>query len=92
MYTIYSFGTTLCVVTSFMSWEAMSNSNSNKFVTNLQTIHDQQIVRSFNNPSSQPFPQVGYVILKLVGFGVVIVVGFNLAKNTSWRHCHQNHT
>jgi hypothetical protein len=63
-----------------MPWEAMSNSNSNQFVTDFQAIHDQQIVRSFINPSSQPFLQVGSVVLRLIGFGVVIVVGFNPAE------------
>jgi hypothetical protein len=60
-----------------MSWEAMSNSDLDQFVIDLQAIHDQQIVRSFNNPSSQPFLQARYVVLRLVGFGVVTVVGFN---------------
>jgi hypothetical protein len=63
-----------------MSREAMSNSNSDQFVTNLQAIHDQQIIKSFNNPSNQPFPQVGSVVLRSIGFGVVTMVGFNLPK------------
>jgi hypothetical protein len=58
----------------------MSSSDSNQFVNDLQAIHDQQIAKSLNNPSSQPFPQVGSGVLKLVGFGVVTMVGFNLAK------------
>ncbi len=58
----------------------MSNSNFDYFVIDLQVIHDQQIVRSFNNLSNQPFPQVGSMVLRLVGFGVVIVVGFNLVE------------
>jgi hypothetical protein len=55
----------------------MSSFDSYQFVTDLQGIHDQQIVRSFNNPSNHPFLQVGSVVLRLVGFGVVTVVGFN---------------
>jgi hypothetical protein len=59
-----------------MSWEVMFDSDLDQFVTNLHAIHDQQIIRNFNNPSSQPFLQVRFVVLKLVGFGVVIMVGF----------------
>jgi hypothetical protein len=51
----------------------MYDSDSDQLVIDLHAIHDQQVVRSFNNPSSQPFPQVGFVVLRLVGFGV----GFN---------------
>jgi len=45
-----------------MSRETMSSSNSDQFVIDLEAIHDQQIVRSFNNPSSQ----VGFMVLRLV--------------------------
>jgi hypothetical protein len=58
----------------------MSDFNLDQFVTDLQVVHDQQIVRSFNNSSSQPFPQVGSIVLRLVGFGVLTMVGFNLAE------------
>jgi hypothetical protein len=58
----------------------MSSLDSNQFVIDLQKIHDQQIAKSFNNLSSQPFPQVGSVVLRLVGFGVVTMVGFNPAE------------
>jgi hypothetical protein len=64
-----------------MPREAMSNFDFDQFVIDHQAIHDQKITRSFNNPSIQPFPQVGSVVLRLVGFGVVIVVGFNLQKH-----------
>jgi hypothetical protein len=37
----------------------MSNSDFNQFVIDLHAIHDQQIVKSYNNPSNQPFPQIG---------------------------------
>jgi len=33
-----------------------------------------------NNPSNQPFSQVGSMVLRLVGFGVVTMVGFNPAE------------
>jgi hypothetical protein len=58
----------------------MSDFDLDQFMTDLQIIHDQQIVKSFNNSFSQPFPQVGSVVLRLVGFGVLIVVGSNLAE------------
>jgi hypothetical protein len=60
-----------------MFQEIMSNSDSDQFVTDLQVIHDQQTIRSFNNSPSEPFPQVGFVVVRLVGFGVFIVVGFD---------------
>ncbi len=55
----------------------MSDSNSDQFVTDLHVIRDQQTVRSFNNSPSEPFPQVGSIVLRLVGFGVLTVVGFD---------------
>ncbi len=58
----------------------MSSFDLDQFFIDLQAIHDYQIVRCFNNLSNQPFPQVGSMVLRLVGFGVVIVVGFNPAK------------
>jgi hypothetical protein len=50
------------VVTGFMPWEAMFSFDSDQFVTHFQAIHDQQIVKSFNNPSNQPFLQVESVV------------------------------
>jgi hypothetical protein len=38
------------------------------------------VVRSFNNPSSVNIPQIGSIVLRYVGFGVVTMVGFNPAK------------
>jgi hypothetical protein len=58
----------------------MSSSDSDQFVVDFQAIHDQQIIKSFNNLSNQPFPQIALVVLRLVGFVVVTVVGFNLGK------------
>ncbi len=56
------------------------HSDSEQFVTDLQVIHDQQTVRSFNNSPSESFLQVGFVVLRLVGFGVFTMVGFDPAK------------
>jgi hypothetical protein len=58
----------------------MFDSDSDQFVTNLQVIHGQQTIRSFNNSFSKPLPQVGSIVLRLVEFGVLTVVGFNPAK------------
>ncbi len=79
-YTIYELESKLCVVTSFMLQEAMFSSNFDQIVIDLHAIHDQQIAKNFNNPSDQPFPQIGSVVLRLVGFAVVIVAGFNPAE------------
>jgi hypothetical protein len=49
-------------------------------VIDLEAIRNQQIIRSFNNLYNHQFLQVGSVVLRLVGFGVVIVVGFNLEE------------
>jgi len=38
------------------------------------------MVRSFNNPFSVDIPQIGSIVLRSVGFEVVTMVGFNLAK------------
>ncbi len=48
--------------------------------SDLQTIHDQQVVRSFNNLPSASMPQIRLVILKSTSFGVVTMVGFDRAK------------
>jgi hypothetical protein len=55
----------------------MFDSDSDQFVTDLQVIHDQQTVKSFNDSPSEPFPQIGSIVLRLVGFGVLIAVGFD---------------
>jgi hypothetical protein len=51
-----------------------------QFITDLQIIHVQQTVKSFNNSSNEPFPQIRFVVLRLVGFGVLTVMGFNLGE------------
>lgn len=56
------------------------SSNEEKLTSDLQTIHDQQVVRSFNNLPSASMPQIGLVILKSTSFGVVTMVGFDQAK------------
>jgi hypothetical protein len=58
----------------------MFESNLDQFVTNLQVIHDQQTIGNFNNFSSEPLLQVGSIVLRLVGFGVFTMVGFNLVE------------
>jgi hypothetical protein len=55
----------------------MSNSSEVQLVIDLQSIHDKQSIRSFNNPSKVEEPQITLVILRSVGFGVVIVIRFN---------------
>ncbi len=58
----------------------MSDLDLDQFVTNLQVIHDQQTIRSFNNSPSEPFLYVGSIVLRLVGFGVLTMVGFDATK------------
>jgi hypothetical protein len=58
----------------------MSNSYSNQFVIDLQVIHDQQTIKSFNNSPNELFPQVGSIVLRLVGFGMLTMVGFDPAE------------
>jgi hypothetical protein len=51
----------------------MSNYSDEQVVIDFQTIHDQYIIRSFNNPTSIDVPQVGLIILRDVKFGVVFI-------------------
>jgi len=60
--------------------EVMSNLDFDQFVIDLQTIHDKQIARSFNNLFCQPFLQIRSMVLRLVRFGVVNVIRFNPTK------------
>jgi hypothetical protein len=48
--------------------------------TNVQAIHDWQMYKSFDNLVSLETLQIGVVILRFIGFGVVIVIGFNLIE------------
>jgi hypothetical protein len=64
-----------------MSREAMFDSNSDQLVIDLQVIHDQQTIKSFNNSFNKPFPQVGSVVLRLVGFGVLMWWDSTLQKH-----------
>jgi hypothetical protein len=43
-----------------------------------QEIHKQRIVIKFDYPKGHDGPQIGAIILHLLGFGVIIVVGINL--------------
>jgi hypothetical protein len=56
----------------------MSSSSEVQLVIDLQSIHDQQLIKSFNNPFRVEEPRVTWVILWSVG--VVIVIGFYLAN------------
>jgi hypothetical protein len=58
----------------------MSSSNEVQLVIDLTSIHDQQLIRSFNNPSRVEEPQVASIILRSIRFGVVIVIRFNSAN------------
>jgi hypothetical protein len=42
----------------------MFSSNEEQLVIGLRSIHDQQLIRIFNNPSKVEEPQVGLVISK----------------------------
>jgi hypothetical protein len=55
----------------------MSSSSEEKIVNNLQSIHDQKLIRSFNNPFRIEEPQVKSVILRSFGFGVVTMIRFS---------------
>jgi hypothetical protein len=55
-------------------------SSEEQFVTDLQSIHDQQLVKGFNNLSRVEEPQVGSIIFKVVGFGVVTMISFISTK------------
>jgi hypothetical protein len=52
----------------------MSSSDDEAFIIkiNMQAIHDQHIYRSFDEPTILETPQIGLVVLKIVGFGVVM--------------------
>jgi hypothetical protein len=55
----------------------MSNFSEENLTFDLQTICDQQVNRSFNNPPSVSIPQIGSIVLRSIGFGVVTMLGFN---------------
>jgi hypothetical protein len=58
----------------------MSSSSEVQLIIDLQSICDQQLIGSFNNPSRIKELEVASIILRLVRFGVVIVIGFNPAN------------
>jgi hypothetical protein len=41
-------------------------------------IHEQQLVVKFDYPRGQVGPQIGALMLHLLGFGIVVLVGINL--------------
>jgi hypothetical protein len=55
----------------------MSSSIEEQIVTDLQSIRDQQLIKSFNNPFRVEELQVRSFILRSFGFGVVTMIGFN---------------
>jgi hypothetical protein len=58
----------------------MSSSSVNEVGTDeiMQEICEQRIVIKFNYPRGQDGPQIGAVILRFLGFGVVTVIGIDL--------------
>jgi hypothetical protein len=58
----------------------MCSSNDEEVVIDLQTIHNQYIVISFNKWVSFDVLQKGLVILRTFRFGVLFVIGFNPTK------------
>jgi hypothetical protein len=60
----------------------MSNFDDETFFikTNMQAIHDRHICRSFDEPAILKTPQVGLVVFKAIGFGVVTMISFNSTK------------
>jgi hypothetical protein len=42
-----------------------------------QEIHEQQLVVRFDYPRRQDGPQIGPLILRLLGFGMVMLIGIN---------------
>jgi len=42
-----------------------------------QKVHEQQLAIRFDHPRRQDGPQIGVVILCLLGFGIVMLIGIN---------------
>jgi len=42
-----------------------------------QELHEQQIVNGFDYPRKQIRPQIGYLVLCLLGLGIVVIVRIN---------------
>jgi hypothetical protein len=57
----------------------MSSSNEHEIELNdvTQEIHEQQLVVRFDYLRRQDEPQVGALILRILGFGIVVIVGAN---------------
>jgi hypothetical protein len=60
----------------------MTSSNEDICVIkiDIQEIHEQQTHRSCDEPTILGAPQVGLIILRIMGFDVVIVLGFDLVE------------
>jgi hypothetical protein len=60
----------------------MTNSDEYTCVikTDIQEIHEQQTHRSFDEPTMLEAPQVGLVVLRIMGFGVVTMISFDLTE------------
>jgi hypothetical protein len=58
----------------------MSSSSGDEIGINdvTQEIHKQQLVVRFDYPRRQVGPQIGALILRLLGFGIMVLVGINL--------------
>jgi hypothetical protein len=58
----------------------MSSSSENEIELNdiMQEIHEHQLVVKFDYPKRQDEPQVGALILRMSGFGTMVIVGVNL--------------
>jgi len=57
----------------------MSSSSANEVGIDevMQEIHEQQIVIRFDYPRGQDGPQIGAVVMRFLGVGVVTVVGID---------------
>jgi hypothetical protein len=57
----------------------MSSSNENEIELNdlTQEIHEQQLIVRFDYPRRRNEPQIGALILQMLGFGIVVIMGIN---------------
>jgi len=57
----------------------MSSSNEYEIGMNdlTQELHEQELVNRFDYPKRKIGPQIGTLILHLLGFGIVVIVGLN---------------
>ncbi len=59
--------------------DCMSSSNADEIGVDdvTQEIHEQQLVMTFDYSRRQDEPQIGALILRLLGFGIMIFMGIN---------------